>query len=1026
MKAPWEYLEQISEIVYVSDAETDELLYLNLHARKTFGFSSEKEYLGQKCYAVLQGLSAPCLFCTNAKLEEGGFYEWTHHNPILNRTFSLKDTLIRHQGRLCRMEIAIDMDTVIDKSSVSNMFLYHRTFMNECLVMSHAKADPNESLNAILEFLGTQLHCSQVLIYQIKRRVWLYNTNSWSPNGSYVNTQPLRLEFSLNASDWFDRFARNEPIFITDLHPLKSQFPSLYFYLSPENVQSMVVCPLLFNDEVIGFLRLDNPPQENVSFITALSQLLTYFISSILQRQDLVEHLKSLSYYDQLTHTLNRYALNQYMAQPALYSPTGIIYCDIVGLKSVNDSFGHSAGDQLILKCSQLLLSIFSEKEVYRIGGDEFLVVCIGVSQQQFEQQVELLRQKIALSDGMLSIGSVWNPGDGTSFEALMKAADQLMYQDKQSFYRSRTTPATDHCAPPSSSLDAAPHSLSNNTAFTQFIRYYYFDPNTFLDSITKPDTTYYIFCGDLQENVYFISDNLRDDFNFSDNLVYDFVNRLEDKIYEPDRHVHAEDMQSMLRERKTFHSIRYRIYDRNGDLLWMHCRGSLKWSPDGGTPLFFSGSMVSMKGEFDIDHTTGLPTAKVARSELTRLSRTNTTLLIACFILNSFDDINHAFGREVGDQILHEIASQLDLALGEYFHFYRLDGIHFMAISQTILDPVYPSAKIQETVKQVYQSHRIHLVYPCSIGVLYYPEDLPEDDGDIIDTAIMAAQYARSMPEHDYLKYSSSNTQEYKEQVDLRLALNYCVKQDFEGFRIVIQPQARTKSQDIYGGEVLLRWRYKGRDVPPSVFIPLLEQSGLIVPVGKWLVRQVMETCKRLVQLEPDFCLSFNVSYVQIMDSTFIDCIRQALSHYQLPGQNLMIELTETHFDEMPEHLTRFIQQCKELGISFALDDFGSGYSGLQLLLHYPADLIKLDRSLIQEVTTSKEKFDFLMSIVYACRRFGKSICVEGVETQDEFQLIQQTACDFIQGFYLYRPMEVGALCEMLASAPPTPAQSV
>ena len=123
-----------------------------------------------------------------------------------------------------------------------------------------------------------------------------------------------------------------------------------------------------------------------------------------------------------------------------------------------------------------------------------------------------------------------------------------------------------------------------------------------------------------------------------------------------------------------------------------------------------------------------------------------------------------------------------------------------------------------------------------------------------------------------------------------------------------------------------------------------------------------------------------------------------------------------------MPEHLTRFIQQCRALGLGFALDDFGSGYSSLQLLLHYPADLVKLDRSLIQEATSSKEKFDFLMSIVYACRRFGKLICIEGVETLGEFQLIQQTGCDFIQGFYFYRPMKVSELCQILSSTPTEP----
>ena len=1017
MKAPWEYWEQMSELLYVTDVETNELLYLNRSARKAFSLPEESNYLGRKCYSVLQGRTTPCLFCTYTALKEGAFYEWTHCNPVLNRTFLLQDTLLRYEGRLCRMEIAFDLEKAIGKGPLP----HHTAFLTECLMISYAKPDPNDSLNAILEYLGIQFHCSGVMIYQVKQHAQLHNTNSWSLNGSRVNSKSIPLDLSVNAPDWYRRFIRNEPVILTDPDAFRSQLPTLYSYLSPVNIQTMALCPLLHNDAVTGFLRLDNPSERSISFITSHNAFLSNLISAILQRQALAEHSPSLSNYDPLTHTLNRHALDQYMVNIELHRPIGVIFCDIADLKSVNDSQGHSAGDELILKTSQLLLSIFSEKEVYRIGGDEFLVVCGHVPQQQFEQQVALLRRKISLSGKNLSVGSIWNPGGHTSFESLMKAANQPMHLDKQSPCQQQPPSPPQQPALPSSYNTASRHLSGNDTAFTQFIRHYYFDQNTFLESLTKPDTTY-IFCGDLEKNVYFISDNLREDFHFPDNLVYDFVSRLEERIYEPDRAMHVEDMRTMLREKKVFHNIRYRIYDKDGALLWIHCRGNLKWSPDGSKPVFFSGTMVSFKSALDIDSITGLPTAKVARNILSQLLSTNTNLLIICFALNGFDDINHTFGRELGDQILHEIGAQLDLALGEHFHFYRLDGIHFMATSQTTFDPADPTAKIHEIVKRVYLSHKIHLVYPCAIGILCCPEDIPDSCGDIIDTAIMAAQCARSMPERDYLRYSSRNVESYNQQIKLKLALNYCVKQNFQNFQVVIQPQVRTRTQDIYGGEVLLRWSFNGSSVSPAIFIPILEQSGLIVPVGKWVVNQAVEICKHLIQLDPDFCLSFNVSYAQIMDSTFIDCIHEALARHQVPGRNLILELTETHFDEMPEHLTRFIQQCRALGLGFALDDFGSGYSSLQLLLHYPADLVKLDRSLIQEATSSKEKFDFLMSIVYACRRFGKLICIEGVETLGEFQLIQQTGCDFIQGFYFYRPMKVSELCQILSSTPTEP----
>lgn len=127
------------------------------------------------------------------------------------------------------------------------------------------------------------------------------------------------------------------------------------------------------------------------------------------------------------------------------------------------------------------------------------------------------------------------------------------------------------------------------------------------------------------------------------------------------------------------------------------------------------------------------------------------------------------------------------------------------------------------------------------------------------------------------------------------------------------------------------------------------------------------------------------------------------------------MLELTETHFDEMPDHLRQFIQNCQQHKIRFALDDFGNAYSGLELLLSYPADLIKLDRTLMCEITSSEDKKRFITSIVYACHQFERKVCVEGVETSEELAVILQTDCDFIQGFYFYKPMEWNELVKML-----------
>ena len=163
-----------------------------------------------------------------------------------------------------------------------------------------------------------------------------------------------------------------------------------------------------------------------------------------------------------------------------------------------------------------------------------------------------------------------------------------------------------------------------------------------------------------------------------------------------------------------------------------------------------------------------------------------------------------------------------------------------------------------------------------------------------------------------------------------------------------------------------------------------------------------------RLIAHIPDFYLTFNVSLHQLSDRQFTDFMKSMMEKYHLDGSHLVAEMTESCMDEQPEHLIHFVNTCRAMGMGIALDDFGSGYSSLRMLLQYPSSMIKLDRSLLGEMTESADKMNFISSIVYACHRFGKKVCMEGVETVVQNSLIKESGCDMIQGYYYYRPMEV------------------
>lgn len=1011
----WEHFEDLEEILYVADVETYELVYLNRYGRSVFRIEDEDNYAGKRCYEVLQGRREPCPFCTNSQLKEGKFIEWTYRNPLLKAPYRIKDTIVEYEGRQYRMEFAMDVEK--EKQEAQKLDLaavrHYEELINECFLKVRAVTDMDEALSFMLHYLGTHISCNAVMIYESRERKWLLNTYSWSRTEKAPEKKLLELSVAEPVTKWYETFFHNEPLLLTDMEKLCRDMPALSKVLSPEQVRRMILIPLLAKAEVVGFVRIDDPPEKQMSAVAEMCKILSHFIVSLIQQRDLIRNLEQISFRDQMTGAMNRYALNSYLARAHLERDMGLIYCDLIGLKRVNDRFGHASGDRTIIQAYQVLGGMFPEDQIFRMGGDEFLVVREGVGREKFQESVEQLKAAAVSSRCWLSIGSAWCQAGGKSFNDLMNEADENMYENKRTYYR--LCGLTD--GPEEHRVEHDDRELvQSQDALHAFVRDCYFDVTSFLKSLTMTGSSFYIYFGDMRKNLYYISDNLKEDFCFPGNIVPNFVSLLEQRIYGPDQQMHVEDTRAMLREKRESHSVRYRIYDKNGELTWLHCRGIMKWNEDKTEPLFFSGSMVSLKNESEVDPITGLLNLSLALKRISEFNRLGIETMLMCIVLRKFYDVNHVFGRDIGDAVMKEIGWQLERNLGVQFYFYRIDGARFLAVSQTVLEPEGAVASIQKIIKDIFRKYKIHVVSPCAIGVLHSAAGQREAQ-ELVDNVITAAHTAKAFPDLDYLEFSSHMTKTYQEHTDMSMALNACIEHGFQGFRIVIQPQVETKNGRMFGGEVLLRWKNEGKEISPSKFVPILEQTGMIAPVGKWILEETMRKGKEILKYQPDFRLSVNVSYLQIMDQKFFPFLEDTMERFQIPAENLLIELTETHFDEMPEHLQRFIRQCKQIGIRFALDDFGSAYSGLQLLLQYPADLIKLDRTLMREITTSKEKMRFIMSVVYACHQFGKEVCVEGVETKEELDIVRQTECDFIQGFYFYKPLEWEEMRQVLES---------
>lgn len=1014
MKDFFELFESLNEWVYVADMDSYELIFMNEYLRKVYGFLNHEEYRGKKCYSVLQGKTQPCVFCTNDRLCVGRFHEWTFMNPILNKTLLLKDTMYEEDGRRYRLELAIDSTPETKNDAKESLMAYGDSMIDDCVRKIFLVHDPNEAIELMLSFMGESFECERAYIFEFEEGEMFSNTYEWCAEGVLPQKDLLRHEPIETIDYWLHLFEQGKPVIIKNIEDIRIIYPQVYAALKPQNIDSLVAVSLYAGGKVCGFLGVDNPSKQKFDVITHVFFVIGHFISSIIERRDLLNHLEYMSYHDQLTGAYNRHAFREAVETLSDQDAAGIVYCDISGLKKVNDNMGHEAGDAMIVHFYRCLRRYFSLKEVFRTGGDEFVVICPKISETDFETRVSGLKEEIAKDEYHLSVGKAWNAQRSGGVHFLLKQAEEEMYRDKYRYYeKKKLKKERDDKGCRHENYEMLFREPPKEGGIYQFIRNNYFDVDTLFRSVTAEDAPYYLYFGDLQTNLFYISDNMKERFAFKSNVVFDLISIWENKINNREElELYRRDFENILTEKKDRHDLRYRVRDRDGNHIWVRCCGLLKWNEDRSVPLFFSGFISYQERDFIVDPVTNFPREHAASMKITEMQEKGKQVIVIGFTLNNFAEINELRGRHNANFLLQNIAQRLVRNFGENLSFYRLDGLRFMAILSSACECGIEEmiAQIREIVTTLYRNNGITVRVPCSVGV-FFEESAAMSPQEVIVSVTNLLSEAKQSTDQEYVIHSPQTIQIQKDHAQMVMALSQSVLNDFEGFRIVVQPVVSAEDERIIYGEVLLRWRFKNVDISPFVFIPILEKNRLILPLGKWIFENVVRSCKRMITYDPNFKLAFNVSYYQILDKGFFPFMKQILEKYDLKGKYLVMELTETHFDDSPEQLDAFIANCKEIGISVALDDFGNGYSSLGLLLKYPATIVKLDKSLLNSMTTSEDNINFISSIVYACHKFGKSVCAEGVETSDEVRIVKGTGCDMIQGYYYYRPMELKEL---------------
>lgn len=424
-------LNEISELLYVSDIETYELLFLNQAGQETF---HANDFYGKKCYEVLQGRTSPCPFCTNPLLKENEIYSWEIDNPITNKHYMLKDRKILWDERIARLEIAFDMTKLENEKNELQRTLEAQQIIVECIHILYDIHDINQSINIVLEKIGNCLCADRVYLVSLKGE--LVNKDwEWCKSGVGSILDLKDLPFAV-IERWLRSFKERNYMILNNIEELKENSKEEYELLKTNNIYRLVSSPLKSNGQIAGIIGVDNPPIEKIQNIASLLETLCYFISLSIKRNQAEEELSRLSYHDTLTSFYNR---NRYIEDIEQFKhqqiTMGLVFLDINGLKDINDMYGHAKGDEIIIQAAAYMKEVFVKARIYRIGGDEFVIIYRNIEEAIFYQKIKEMREKIQENDMLqIALGAIWFK-EPAQLDKMIAAADAAMYKDKREYY---------------------------------------------------------------------------------------------------------------------------------------------------------------------------------------------------------------------------------------------------------------------------------------------------------------------------------------------------------------------------------------------------------------------------------------------------------------------------------------------------------------------------------------------------------------------------------------------------------------
>ncbi|UFJ39576.1 EAL domain-containing protein [Brevibacillus humidisoli] len=391
-------------------------------------------------------------------------------------------------------------------------------------------------------------------------------------------------------------------------------------------------------------------------------------------------------------------------------------------------------------------------------------------------------------------------------------------------------------------------------------------------------------------------------------------------------------------------------------------------------------------------------------------------TLAVLLVSLGRFKIINDTIGHEMGDLLLQRVAERLHTRLAEDEHLSRQGGDEFvMLLKGKEQDAVRQTARqILEQLARPFSLGEYEAYVSASIGISLYPQD-GESVGELMKNADAAMLYAKQLGSNSYQFYSREQSQKTQGQLQMEVDLHKALERG--EFLLYYQPQVNLLTGRVTGAEALIRWNHPEKGfIPPNEFIPLAEETGLIIPIGEWVLRAACRQNKSWQENGfSQLVVSVNISARQFLQADLVRIVRETLEETGLDPQFLELEITESTTMDVNRSIA-VLQELKKLGVRISVDDFGTGYSSLNYVKRFPVDKLKIDQSFIRDSIYDANDATIVKTIISMAHHMKLLVNAEGVETRDHLSFLKQHDCDEVQGFFVSKPLPAKEFAQQVA----------